>query len=67
MTKLKISGMSCDHCVRAVGKALAQVPGVERVVEVSLERGEAVVEGQPAVEQLLAAVAEEGYQAELAP
>ena len=42
---LKVDGMTCGHCVAAVSRALAQVPGVERVVEVSLERGEAILEG----------------------
>ena len=63
MIRLKIEGMSCDHCVGAVAKALEAVPGVERVVEVSLERGEAVIEGLPDVGLLVAAVKEEGYEA----
>ena len=66
MIELKIEGMSCDHCVRAVTKALTTVPGVTRVVEVSLERGEAIVDGEAAFEQLAAAVREEGYQVERA-
>ena len=64
MIELKIEGMSCDHCVRAVTKALTKVPGVTRVVEVSLDRGEAIVDGEAAFEQLAAAVREEGYQVE---
>jgi copper chaperone len=64
MTKIKIDGMSCNHCVMAVTKALGTVPGVERVVEVSLDRGEAVVEGSADVEQLVAVIREEGYEAE---
>ena len=66
MIKLKIEGMSCDHCVQAVTRALAAVPGVPQVVEVSLERGEAIVDGEAAFEQLAAAVREEGYQVERA-
>jgi copper chaperone len=66
MIKLKIEGMSCDHCVNAVTKALTEVPGVTRVVEVSLERGEAIIDGEAAFEQLAAAVREEGYKVELA-
>ncbi len=65
MIKMKVTGMTCDHCVKAVTEALSTVPGVERVVEVSRERGEAIVEGHPVVEQLVAAVTEEGYQAEM--
>ncbi len=66
MIELKIEGMSCDHCVRAVTKALTKVPGVTRVVEVSLERAEAFVDGEAAFEQLAAAVREEGFQVERA-
>ena len=67
MIKLKVDGMSCDHCVRAVKNALAGVEGVETVVEVSSERGEAIVEGNPEVSALVAAVTEEGYSAEATP
>ena len=63
MTKLKIEGMSCGHCVGAVSKALSAVPGVRQVTEVSLDRGEAVVEGEADLQALIAAVKEEGYEA----
>lgn len=63
MTKIRVDGMSCNHCVMAVTKALGEVPGVDRVVEVSLERGEAIVEGDADLEQLLAAIRDEGYGA----
>lgn len=66
MIKLNITGMTCQHCVKAVNEALAGVPGVDQVVEVNLERGEATLEGHPDVERLIAAVAEEGYEAVLA-
>lgn len=65
MIKLNITGMTCQHCVRAVNEALAEVPGVERVVEVSLERGEATLQGYPEADRLIKAVEEEGYQAEV--
>ena len=65
MIKLKIDGMSCDHCVRAVSKALGEVPGVGRVVEVSLDRGEALLEGEADPARLIAAVEDEGYKAEV--
>lgn len=64
MLRLKVEGMTCDHCVMAVTKALQRVPGVERV-EVSLERGEARVEGGADPKALLRAVEEEGYRAEV--
>lgn len=66
MIKLKITGMTCQHCVKAVNEALSGVPGVDKVLEVNLERGDATVEGHPDLERLIAAVAEEGYDAVLA-
>ena len=65
MTKLKIDGMSCEHCVRAVSGALEGVPGVETVLEVSLDWGEALLEGNAETAALIAAVEEEGYRAEV--
>ena len=61
--KLKITGMSCEHCVRAATKALQGVPGVEKA-EVTLKPGGAVVQGSAPAEALIAAVAAEGYTAE---
>jgi len=66
MITLKVEGMTCGHCVGAVNQALARVPGVDRVVEVSLARGEALVEGQPDPAQVVAALFEAGYQAQVA-
>ena len=40
MKRIKVKGMSCQHCVQAVTKALQEVPGVKNV-QVSLEDGEA--------------------------
>ena len=65
MIKLKVEGMSCGHCVQAVETALADIDGVEKVVEVSLERGEAVIQGTPDTAALVAAIEEEGYSAAL--
>ena len=66
MLKLKVEGMTCGHCVMHVKQAIAKVPGVQGPVEVSLEKGEALVNGTPEVEAVLAAVEEEGYSASLA-
>ncbi|KEZ75826.1 CopZ family metallochaperone [Salinisphaera hydrothermalis] len=63
MTKLKIEGMSCQHCVKSVDEALSEVPGVDRVVAVRLDEGEAEVEGSADHNALVAAVEEEGYDA----
>jgi copper chaperone len=40
MATIKITGMSCQHCVMAVTKALSGVDGISNV-KVSLEKGEA--------------------------
>ena len=66
MTKLKVKGMTCGHCEAAVRKALAAVPGVTEVVRVDRASGEVAVEGPADVAALIAAVVEEGYQAEAA-
>jgi copper chaperone len=60
--ELKITGMTCAHCVHAVTKALQGVAGVERA-EVSLEREQALVWGDPDSAALIVAVKSEGYQA----
>ena len=60
---LAITGMTCGHCVAAVKKALAAVPGVESV-EVTLSPPRAVVvcdTSRATVEMLLNATAGEGY------
>lgn len=61
-TELKIEGMTCQHCQKAVEQALAAVNGVERV-EVDLAAGSARVAGNAALAALIAAVEEEGFQA----
>ncbi|MGA2079235.1 MAG: cation transporter [Holophaga sp.] len=67
MVRLKIQGMSCQHCVTHVREALSAVEGVSGPVEVSLERGEAIVPGsadsKALVAALAAAVEEAGYSA----
>jgi mercuric transport protein len=60
---LEITGMTCGHCVAAVKKALAAVPGVGEV-EVTLAPARAVVSFDPSgttVEMLTKATGEEGY------
>ena len=40
MPTIKIKGMSCQHCVSSVTKALSAIAGISDV-KVSLEKGEA--------------------------
>jgi copper chaperone len=65
MTTLKVIGMSCGHCASSVREALDAVPGVTRVVAVDLEDSQATVEGEAAAEDLLAAVRDRGFEAEV--
>ncbi len=43
MKTVKIKGMSCQHCVNAVTKALSEIDGVSNV-NVNLSAGEATFE-----------------------
>ena len=61
---LRITGMTCQHCVRHTREALEKVAGVDKV-DVSLEAGEATVEGQAAPDNLLAAIKEAGYEGQV--
>ena len=60
---VKIEGMMCMHCAKAVEKALGGVEGVTGVT-VSLEEKQAVVEGTDAMKEdaLKAAVVDAGYE-----
>ncbi|MEA3302177.1 MAG: cation transporter [Pseudomonadota bacterium] len=64
VTNLKISGMTCGHCVKNATKALESVQGVESV-EVTLEPGAAKIIGNADHEALLAAVKDAGYEAQV--
>ncbi|MHB8370759.1 MAG: CopZ family metallochaperone [Leptospirales bacterium] len=61
-TVIKVTGMTCNHCVMAVTRAIEKVPGVTKVA-VSLERAEASVEGSAPREALVAAIKAEEYEA----
>lgn len=58
-----ISGMTCQHCVRAASEALERVAGVD-AVEIDLQSGRALVNGQADAASLIAAVVAAGYDAE---
>lgn len=62
--KLRIDGMSCQHCKSAVEQAIKDVTGVEGV-DVSLDEGVAVVRGNPSPDELVEAVREAGYEAKV--
>jgi copper chaperone len=67
METYEIKGMTCNHCVRAVERALGKVPGVERVRAVDLAGGRAEIEGSPDEQAVVAALRDEGYEARRFP
>jgi copper chaperone len=63
-TMLKIQGMTCNHCVMRVAKALKAVPGVQDA-QVDLTKAEVVVSYDEAlvdIDKLSLAVSDAGYQ-----
>jgi copper chaperone len=57
-----VRGMTCDHCVRAVGTEVREVPGV-REVSVDLAAGSVTVRGEGFSDDAVsAAVVEAGYE-----
>jgi copper chaperone CopZ len=64
ITTLRITGMTCNGCVKHVDQALREVPGVT-AVEVSLPDATAKVvhEESAQISALLAAVESAGYEA----
>ena len=63
MKSIKIKGMSCQHCVMAVTKALAALDGVKDV-NVDLKSGVATYEEVKAVDPkvVAAAIKKAGYE-----
>jgi copper chaperone len=60
---LKVKGMSCQHCVMSVKKALSQLEGVQNI-EVDLQKGEVHFDNTKAVasNRIEKAIEEAGYQ-----
>jgi len=62
-TILKIKGMSCQHCVMSVTKALSQLNGIQNV-QVDLAKGEVRFDNTKAVasDQIEKAIVDAGYE-----
>lgn len=60
---LMVTGMTCEHCEKAVRAEISAIPGVSQV-EVDLASGEVKIlaETAPEMAALRAAVEEAGYQ-----
>jgi copper chaperone CopZ len=59
-TVYSVPGMTCEHCVAAVDAELRKVPGVTDVA-VDLATKEVRVMGEPARDDVVAAIDEAGY------
>ncbi len=57
---INIEGMSCNHCVAHVREALEAIDGV-KVMDVSLDNNNALVETKVDNDVLINAIEEEGY------
>jgi copper chaperone len=64
MATVKIKGMSCNHCVMAVTKALNEIDGIKDV-QVDLAKGEATFDEEEPVDMDIVKekIAKAGYEA----
>ncbi len=60
---IKVKGMSCQHCVMSIKKALSQLEGI-REVDVDLQKGEVRFENSRGIEAKVIekAIEEAGYE-----
>ena len=65
MTTVKVKGMTCQHCVMAVKKALGYLDGVQNI-EVDLNKGEVHLENSKDIssDKIREAIENAGYQVE---
>ena len=62
MERLKIKGMSCQHCVGSVKKALENISGLSEV-KVNLDKGEATfINDHVSREEIRAAISKIGFE-----
>ncbi|MDF3002111.1 MAG: copper ion binding protein [Bacillota bacterium] len=62
-TSIKVEGMSCEHCVKAITKAVRALPGIQEVA-VDLKAGTVTVEhdsAQSPLEKIKSEIEEQGY------
>jgi copper chaperone CopZ len=63
LSVITVTGMTCEHCGKAVRAEISGIPGVSQV-DVDVASGEVTIVAEPAPElaDLRAAVEEAGYQ-----
>ena len=62
-TVIKVDGMSCEHCVKAITKAVGALPGVANVA-VDLKAKTVAVDHDPAkstLDQIKSEIEDQGY------
>ena len=62
--ELQVEGMSCDHCVKAITKAVGALPGTANVV-VDLKKGTVTVEYdsvQSSLDKIKLEIEDQGYE-----
>lgn len=62
-TVLKVDGMSCEHCVKAIKNAVGALPGIS-IVSVNLKLKTVTVEHDPAqapIDKIKAEIEDQGY------
>jgi len=60
---IKVEGMSCDHCVKAITKAVGAMPGISAIT-VDLKAGVVNVEHdtmESPLEKIILEIEEQGY------
>jgi copper chaperone len=65
MQVFNVQGMTCGHCVKAVTRAVQEQDAAAKV-EIDLAARQVRVQSELGQEQILTAIRDEGYQAELA-
>lgn len=62
-TQIKVSGMTCNHCVQSVSEELMEIAGVKDV-KVNLESGDVTIESETEIanDQIISAIKEAGYE-----
>lgn len=65
MQVFNVQGMTCGHCVKAVTRAVQEQDATAKV-EVDLVARQVRVQSELAQEQILVAIRDEGYPAEVA-
>jgi copper chaperone len=61
MTTIKVKGMSCQHCVGSVSKALEALAGISNV-QIDLAKEEATFDGKVDIETVKEAITKIGFE-----